>query len=94
MTRLDIYLKNTGLIKQRSEAKRACDDGRVRVNGQAVKAGRPVSVGEVICIETADYYVEALVLGIPARPPAKKERARYCRIIRQECRDPHADLEF
>ncbi len=94
MTRLDIYLKNTGLIKQRSEAKRACDDGRVQVNGQIVKASRDVNVGEIIRIETAGYYVEAEVLGIPARPAAKKERARYCRIVRQECRDAHADLEF
>ncbi|MYF92790.1 MAG: RNA-binding S4 domain-containing protein, partial [Gemmatimonadetes bacterium] len=36
--RLDIFLKNTGLIKQRSEAKRACDAGQVQIGGRQVKA--------------------------------------------------------
>jgi len=94
MARLDTFLKNTGLIKQRSEAKRACDQGRVLVDGQVAKPGRPVRIGEVISIETADRYVEAEILDIPARTPAKKERQRYCRILRQERRDPYADLAF
>jgi ribosomal 50S subunit-recycling heat shock protein len=94
MVRLDIFLKSTGLVKQRREAKRACDDGRVRVDGQRAKAGRPVKVGEVISIETAERYVEAEVLAIPGPSPARKERGNYCRIRHQEDRDPHADLGF
>ena len=94
MTRLDIFLRNTGLIKQRSEAKRACDDGRVRVDGRAAKAGRMVSVGEIVAIETADQYVEAEILDIPAHPPPRRERPRYYRLLRRERRDPRSDLEF
>ena len=37
MARLDLFLRNTGLIKQRSQAKRACDDDRVRVDGKPAK---------------------------------------------------------
>lgn len=94
MARLDIYLKNAGLIKQRSEAKRACDDGRVRVDGQIAKASRPVRPGEIVGIELADRYVEIEILDVPTRTPARKERSRYSRLIRQEHRDPYADLEF
>ena len=94
MTRLDTFLKNTGLIKQRSEAKRACSDGRVRVDGRVAKAGRPVSVGEIIAVETAGQYIEAEIIAIPAHPPPKKERSHYCRILRQERRDLRSDLEF
>ena len=36
--RLDIFLKNTGLIKQRSDAKRACDAERVQIGDQPAKA--------------------------------------------------------
>ena len=94
MARLDDYLRNTGLIKQRSEAKRACDEGRVLVDGQQAKASRPVRPGEVICLDLPDRYVEAEVLDVPERPSARADRARYCRILRRETRDPYADLSF
>jgi len=94
MARLDLFLKNTGLIKQRAEAKRACDEGRVRVGGQPAKAGRPVSCGEIVSCELAERYIEVEVLAVPERQPSRQERARFYRLIRQERRDPHADLEF
>ncbi|MEW6749948.1 MAG: S4 domain-containing protein [Candidatus Latescibacterota bacterium] len=94
MARLDDYLRNTGLVRQRSEAKRACDAGRVWVDGQPAKASRPVRQGEVIRIDLPDRLVEAEVLAVPERPPARADRGRYCRILRRETRDPHADLTF
>lgn len=94
MARLDLFLKHTGLVKQRGEAKRACDEGRVWVNGQPAKASHSVKVGEVISLEMADRYLEAEILAIPERPPARRERDQYCRLLRQERRDPHLDLRF
>ncbi len=94
MARLDTYLKNTGLIKQRGEAKRACSNGQVQVNGTLAKPGREVRVGEVITLETDTAFVEAEVLGIPQRPAPKSQRETFYRILRREARDPLDDLSF
>ena len=37
--RLDKYLKVSRLIKRRTVANEACDNGRISVNGRVVKAG-------------------------------------------------------
>ena len=87
MTRLDQYLKNTGLFKQRSEAKRACQEGRVRIDGVLAKAGRDVHVGEVLTIETPTVHVEARVMDIPRRPVAKARRADFFQIIEERSRE-------
>ena len=94
MARLDSYLKNTGLIKQRGEAKRACSIGQVQVNGTLAKPGREVRVGEVIALETDTAFVEAEVLDIPQRPAPKAQREAFYRILRREVRDPLDDLSF
>ena len=94
MARLDSYLKNSGLVKQRGEAKRACTSGRVQVNGAPAKAGREVRVGEVITLETDSALVEAEILDIPQRPAPRSQRERYYRVLRREARDPLADLSF
>lgn len=94
MARLDLFLRNTGLIKQRSQAKRACDDDRVRVDGKPAKPSQEVRTGEIISISTETHYLEAEVLDIPLRPAAKKQRDRYFRILRQEHHDLDEDLSF
>ena len=92
--RLDIFLKNTGLIKQRSEAKRACDAGRIQIGGQQAKASHVVIIGEQILIETDARLLDIEVLSIPARPPSRCDRHRFYRVIRDEHRDPYDDLSF
>ena len=44
--RLDKYLKVSRLIKRRTVANEACDNGRISVNGKVVKAGYEVKVGD------------------------------------------------
>ncbi len=44
--RLDKYLKVSRLIKRRTIANEACDNGRVSVNGRVVKASYDVKVGD------------------------------------------------
>jgi ribosomal 50S subunit-recycling heat shock protein len=83
MTRLDQYLKYTGLLKQRSEAKRACQGGKVLVDGMLAKAGRAVRVGEILTIDTPTRHVEAQVLDIPRHPVARSRRGEFCRIIEE-----------
>ena len=46
--RLDKYLKVSRLIKRRTVANEACDNGRIQVNGRVQKAGYEVKVGDKI----------------------------------------------
>lgn len=46
--RLDKYLKVSRLIKRRTVANEACDNGRVSVGGRVVKASYEVKVGDRI----------------------------------------------
>ena len=46
--RLDKYLKVSRLIKRRTVANEACDNGRISVNGRVVKASYEVKTGDRI----------------------------------------------
>ena len=46
--RLDKFLKVSRLIKRRTVANEACDNGRITVNGKVAKAGYEVKVGDRI----------------------------------------------
>lgn len=46
--RIDKYLKNARIIKRRTVAKEACEQGRVLVNGKTAKPGTEVAVGDEI----------------------------------------------
>ena len=94
MTRLDNYLKYTGLLKQRSEAKRACQGGRVLIDGVAAKAGRGVRVGEILVIDTPTRHVEAQILDIPRHPVAKSRRSEFCRIIEERTHEREDEEEL
>jgi ribosome-associated heat shock protein Hsp15 len=47
---LDVWLDVTCLFKTRSEAKRACEGGKVDVNGQAAKPHRELKIGDELQI--------------------------------------------
>ncbi|MBS7527250.1 RNA-binding S4 domain-containing protein [Fusibacter paucivorans] len=46
--RIDKYLKNARLIKRRTIAKEACDQGRIAVNKKIAKPGTEVKIGDII----------------------------------------------
>jgi len=48
--RLDKFLKNARLIKRRTIAKEACEQGRVTINDKIAKPGSEVKVGDLIRI--------------------------------------------
>lgn len=62
--RLDKYLKVSRLIKRRTVANEACDNGRVSVNGKVVKAGYEVKIGDRIEIQTGSRIVAVEVLQV------------------------------
>lgn len=62
--RLDKYLKVSRLIKRRTIANEACDNGRVSVNGRIVKAGYEVKVGDRIEIALGARTLAVEVLQV------------------------------
>ncbi len=62
--RLDKYLKVSRIIKRRTVANEACDNGRIEVNGRVVKASYDVKVGDVMTISMGKNPVTVKVLSI------------------------------
>ena len=62
--RLDKYLKVSRLIKRRTVANEACDNGRISVNGRAAKASYDVKVGDKIEISMGGRTVAVEVLQV------------------------------
>lgn len=62
--RLDKYLKVSRLIKRRTVANEACDNGRISVNGRVVKASYDVKVGDKLEITMGPRTVSVEVLVV------------------------------
>lgn len=62
--RLDKYLKVSRLIKRRSVANEACDNGRISVNGKTARASYDVKVGDIITVEFGSKPVSVRVLEV------------------------------
>ena len=96
--RLDIYLKQTGLIKKRSEAKRACENQQVILINvepkKVAKASQSVHIGECFQIELENRLIKIEILRIPIRTPSRKDRARFFRLIDEQHNDSFSDLSF
>lgn len=52
--RIDLFLKNSRIIKRRSVAKQACEAGRVLVNGKEAKPSLEVKIGDIIEVRFGD----------------------------------------
>ena len=62
--RLDKYLKVSRLIKRRTVANEACDNGRISVNGRVAKAGYEVKPGDRIDISMGTRTVAVEVVQV------------------------------
>ena len=62
--RLDKYLKVSRLIKRRTVANEACDNGRIAVNGKVAKASYEVKPGDKIEITLGTRTVAVEVVQV------------------------------
>ena len=84
--RLDKFLQISRLVKRRTVANTLCSRSAVSVNGHVAKAGKMLSVGDVIRLpghatgieEVPDSEYEVLEL-----PPGNVSRARAATLYRQ-----------
>lgn len=78
--RLDKFLKVSRIIKRRTIANEACDQGRVSVNGKVAKASVDVKIGDIIEIRFGEKAFKAEVLNV-AEHVLKNEAAELYRVI-------------
>ncbi|XVG94868.1 RNA-binding S4 domain-containing protein [Eubacteriales bacterium KG127] len=72
--RIDKFLKNSRLIKRRTIAKEACNQGRISINGKQAKAGSEVKIGDIINIEFGNKSISVEILEL--KEGTKKEDAQ------------------
>ena len=61
--RLDKFLKTSRLIKRRTLAKEACDNGKVTINEKLGKASDKVEVGDILSINFANREIKVKVIS-------------------------------
>ena len=71
--RIDKYLKVSRLIKRRTVANEACEQGRITVNDKIVKPSYDVKTGDVLSIRFGDRVVTVRVTAISEH--VKKDEA-------------------
>ncbi len=62
--RIDKFLKNSRIIKRRTVAKEACEQGRISINGKTAKPGTEVSIGDEIFIQFGNGSLRARVRAL------------------------------
>ncbi|MBE7049174.1 MAG: RNA-binding S4 domain-containing protein [Ruminococcaceae bacterium] len=62
--RIDKYLKVSRIIKRRTVAQEACDQGKVTVNGKVAKAGQNVKIGDIIEVTFGERVLRAEILSV------------------------------
>jgi ribosome-associated heat shock protein Hsp15 len=74
--RLDVWLDVACLFKTRSEAKRACEGGKVEVNGDHAKPNRAVREGDRIRISRGAGRHQDVIVRIVIDQHVRKSEAR------------------
>ena len=78
--RLDKYLKVSRIIKRRTIANEACDQGRVSLNQKPAKASTEVKIVDVIEIRFGEKVFRAEILNI-SEHVLKNEASEMYKII-------------
>jgi ribosomal 50S subunit-recycling heat shock protein len=84
--RLDSYLSDARLIKRRTQAKKACENKIVLVDGLVAKPSKEVRAGQRIIINFTNRTLEVEITEIPFRNVKKEEAKNFYRVIREEKR--------
>lgn len=77
-SRIDKWLWHARFFKTRSLASAAVNGGKVKLDGERVKAAHKVRIGQMLSITLGEHAVEVKVLALPARRgPASEAQAAY-----------------
>lgn len=85
--RLDKYLKVSRIIKRRTVAKEACENGRVLINDKVAKPSTEVKEGDIIEIKYAAKILRAKITSIAEHVRKEDAKAMYEILLGEEDTD-------
>ena len=86
--RLDKFLKTAQLIKRRTVANEAADEGFIKVNGRDEKPSYKLKNGDIIEIDMWNYYKKIEVLNVPEKNTiSKKDIDNYIKVIEYKTKE-------
>lgn len=62
--RVDKFLKNSRIIKRRTIAKQACEQGKVKINDKVCKPGDEVKIGDRLSLDLGSKELKVEILDI------------------------------
>ncbi len=74
--RLDVWLDVSCLFKTRSEAKRACEGGKVEINGEHAKPNRTLHEGDRLRISRGHGHHQDVIVRLLIDQHVRKAEAR------------------
>jgi len=82
--RLDLFLKNTHLLKKRSQAKKGIEFGRIKVNGNEAKPAYKIKIGDIVEIDYETAVIKFQVIEIAEKPVKKAEQEKFVKLLLKE----------
>lgn len=82
--RIDLFLKQSRIVKRRTLAKHMCDDGFIFLNNIRAKAQSNVKIGDTITIYFPSKKVNYKILDVPEKVLSKNESALLYDILSEE----------
>jgi len=75
--RIDKYLKNARLIKRRTIAKEACEQGRIHVNGKIAKPGTEVAIEDELQIRFGNKTMLVKIIALDEHVTKESSKMLY-----------------
>jgi ribosomal 50S subunit-recycling heat shock protein len=91
--RLDKWLKVSRLIKRRTIAQMACEQGRVYVNDRPAKSSTELKLNDKVHLELGSKALTVTVLLLPLKNVAAQDASSLYEIV-EEIRRPPEILEW
>ena len=82
--RVDVFLKQSRLVKRRTLAKELCDEGAVTLNGQPASAGKQVAPGDRMTVRIWDRLLTIEIKRVPERVPSSREAREIYELVSEE----------
>jgi ribosomal 50S subunit-recycling heat shock protein len=91
--RLDKWLKVSRIIKRRTVAQMACDQGRIFINERPAKSSVALKIGDLVHLELGSRAVTVKVCVVPTGAVPAQEAGNLYEVI-EEIRRPPEILEW
>ena len=71
--RIDKFLKVSSIIKRRTIANEAADNGRISVNGKVVKPSYDIKINDIVEIKFGDQTSKFKITAIPTKQSVRTD---------------------